>query len=78
MKTIQISLNSIDKVKSFVNDITKFDYDFDLVSGRYVIDAKSIMGILSCDYRRPLTLDIHAEDDEKAEVLSRLGKFLLA
>lgn len=32
MKTVQISLNSIDKVKSFVNDITKFDYDFDLVS----------------------------------------------
>ncbi len=47
MKTVQISLNSIDKVKSFVNDITKFDYDFDLVSGRYVIDAKSIMGIFS-------------------------------
>ena len=45
MKTVQISLNSIDKVKSFVNDISKFDFDFDLVSGRYVIDAKSIMGI---------------------------------
>ena len=42
MKTVKISLNSIDKVKSFVNEITKFDYDFDLVSGRYVIDAKSI------------------------------------
>ena len=40
MKTVQISLNSIDKVKSFVNDISKFDFDFDLVSGRYVIDAK--------------------------------------
>ena len=47
MKTVLISLNSIDKVKSFVNSITKFDYDFDLVSGRYVIDAKSIMGIFS-------------------------------
>ncbi len=42
MKTVKISLNSIDKVKSFVNDITKFESDFDLVSGRYVIDAKSI------------------------------------
>ena len=52
MKTVQISLNSIDKVKSFVNDITKFDYDFDLVSGRYVIDAKSIMGIFSLYYNR--------------------------
>ena len=37
MKTVQISLNSIDKVKSFVNDITKFDVDFDLVSGRYAV-----------------------------------------
>ena len=45
MKTVRISLNSIDKVKSFVNDLAKFDVDFDLVSGRYVIDAKSIMGM---------------------------------
>ena len=43
MKTVQISLNSIGKVKSFVNAITQFDFDFDLISGRYVIDAKSIM-----------------------------------
>jgi len=62
MKTIQISLNSIDKVKSFVNDITKFDHDFDLVSGRYVIDAKSIMGIFSLDLSKPIDLNIHAED----------------
>ena len=48
MKTVSISLNSIDKVKSFVNDLTKFDDDFDLVSGRYVIDAKSIMGQPVC------------------------------
>lgn len=43
MKTVQISLNSIGKVKSFVNAITQFDFDFDLISGRYVIDAKSII-----------------------------------
>ena len=39
MKTVQISLNSIGKVKSFVNTISQFEYDFDLISGRYVIDA---------------------------------------
>ena len=61
MKTLQISLNSIDKVKAFVNDITKFDCDFDLVSGRYVIDAKSIMGIFSLDISKPIDLNIHAE-----------------
>lgn len=62
MKTVKISLNSIDKVKSFVNDVTKFDSDFDLVSGRYVIDAKSIMGIFSLDLSKPIDLNIHNED----------------
>lgn len=54
-------LNSIDKVKNFVNDITRFDSDFDLVSGRYVIDAKSIMGIFSLDLSKPINLSIHNE-----------------
>ena len=63
MKTVKICLNSIDKVKAFVNDITKFDSDFDLVSGRYVIDAKSIMGIFSLDLSKEIDLNIHAEDD---------------
>ena len=64
MKTVKISLNSIDKVKAFVNDITKFDVDFDLVSGRYVIDAKSI------------DLNIHAEGDI-SEILSVLTPYLI-
>ncbi len=70
MKTLQISLNSIDKVKAFVNDITKFDCDFDLVSGRYVIDAKSIMGIFSLDLSKPITLNVHGDDEEIMKVLS--------
>ena len=71
MKTVQISLNSIDKVKSFVNTITQYEYDFDLISGRYVIDAKSIMGIFSLDLSKPIDLAIHAENclDEILEVL---------
>ena len=73
MKTIQISLNSIDKVKAFVNDITKFDYDFDLVSGRYVIDAKSIMGIFSLDLSKPIDLNIHAEENVE-DVLAEIGR----
>ena len=71
MKTLQISLNSIDKVKSFVNSISQFDYDFDLISGRYVIDAKSIMGIFSLDLSKPIDLNIHTEEgaDEVLELL---------
>ena len=75
MKTVQISLNSIDKVKSFVNDITKFDYDFDLVSGRYVIDAKSIMGIFSLDLSKPIDLNIHADGSNLETVLSVIEKY---
>ena len=67
MKTVTITLNSIDKVKNFVNDITRFDSDFDLVSGRYVIDAKSIMGIFSLDLSRPITLNIH--NDEQIDTI---------
>ncbi|HBM33562.1 MAG TPA: PTS sugar transporter [Lachnospiraceae bacterium] len=76
MKTVQISLNSIDKVKSFVNEITKYDNDFDLVSGRYVIDAKSIMGIFSLDLSKPIDLNIHSEDDVNA-ILDVLKPYLV-
>ena len=76
MKTVKISLNSIDKVKSFVNEITKFDIDFDLVSGRYVIDAKSIMGIFSLDLSKPIDLNIHAEGDS-SEILDVLNPYLV-
>ncbi len=71
MKTVKISLNSIDRVKCFVNDINRYDCDFDLVSGRYIIDAKSIMGIFSLDLSKPISLNIHADKnlDEILEVL---------
>ena len=76
MKTVQISLNSIDKVKSFVYDITKFNNDFDLVSGRYVIDAKSIMGIFSLDLSKPINLNIHAEENMD-DILKVLAPYII-
>jgi phosphotransferase system HPr-like phosphotransfer protein len=77
MQTVQISLNSIDKVKNFVNSISKFDFDFDLVSGRYVIDAKSIMGIFSLDLSKPIDLNIHAENEKLEEVLNTLAPYIV-
>ena len=74
MKTVTINLGSIDKVKSFVNDITKFDSDFDLVSGRYVIDAKSFMGIFSLDLSKPINLNIHGDEDN-AEIMEVIKKY---
>ncbi len=76
MTTVKISLNSIDKVKSFVNDVTRFDCDFDLISGRYIIDAKSIMGIFSLDLSRPIDLAIH-EDAKADEILEVLKPYIV-
>ena len=76
MKTVQISLNSIDKVKSFVNAITQFEFGFDLISGRYVIDAKSIMGIFSLDLSKPIDLAIHAESNLD-EIMEALKPYLV-
>ena len=78
MKTVRISLNSIDKVKSFVNELVRYsDVDFDLVSGRYVIDAKSIMGIFSLDLSKPIDLNIHADDGELEDILSHLAPYII-
>ena len=74
MITVKISLNSIDKVKSFVSDISKYESDFDLVSGRYVIDAKSIMGIFSLDLSKPIDCTIHAEEGVD-EILKDLAPY---
>ena len=76
MKTVKISLNSIDKVKAFVNDVTKFNTDFDLVSGRYVIDAKSIMGIFSLDFSKAIDLNIH-DDDNMDDILKTLAPYIV-
>ena len=77
MKTVKISLNSIDAVKSFVNTVSKYESDFDLVSGRYVIDAKSIMGIFSLDLSKPIELNIHSED-QFDEIIESLKPYIVA
>jgi len=76
MTTVKISLDSIDKVKAFVNAISKFDSDFDLISGRYVIDAKSIMGIFSLDLSKPIELTIH-NDDNVSAILDTLAPYVV-
>ncbi len=62
MKAFNIMLRSINDVKDFVNVVNKYDFDVDLTSGRYVVDAKSIMGIFSLDLSKPIRVEVHAED----------------
>ena len=76
MKTINISLNSIEKVKAFVNAVATCESDFDLSSDRYVVDAKSIMGIFSLDLAKILKLDIH-DEAAAAKIMPELEKFVV-
>lgn len=62
MKTFDISLKSINDVKDFVNIVNKYDFDVDLSSGRYIVDAKSIMGIFSLDLSKPIRVEIQTDD----------------
>ena len=54
MKSVVIKLDTINDVKNFVNTVSKYDFDVDLVSGRYAVDAKSIMGMFSLDLAKPI------------------------
>jgi phosphotransferase system HPr-like phosphotransfer protein len=62
MKTFSIMLKSSNDVKDFVNIVNKYNFDVDLASGRYVVDAKSIMGIFSLDLSKPIRVEVHTED----------------
>lgn len=74
MTTAKIAINTINDVKNFVNIVTKYDYDVDIISGRYAIDAKSIMGIFSLDLSKELTLNIHS--DNCADFLEEIKSYI--
>ena len=75
MTTAKININTIDDVKSFVSIVTRCDYDVDIISGRYAIDAKSIMGIFSLDLSKELTLNIHS--DNCSDFLDEIDKYVV-
>lgn len=62
MKSVNVKLATINDVKKFVNIVARYDFDVDLISGRYAIDAKSIMGIFSLDISKAIRLDAHTDD----------------
>ena len=71
MKSVNIRLTMMtDHVRNFVSLVNRYPYDMDLRSGRYVVDAKSILGIFSIDLTRPIRLDIYSDDcDDLIEAL---------
>lgn len=75
MKEYKINLSTIQNVKDFVNTVSRFDFDVDLISGRYSVDAKSIMGIFSLELSKPLTMRVMT--DECDEFISLIQKFII-
>ncbi|MDY3845361.1 MAG: HPr family phosphocarrier protein [Eubacteriales bacterium] len=76
MKTFYIRLNTIQDVRDFVNAVSTTDFDIDLTSGRYVVDAKSIMGIFSLDLLSPIKVTVHSDGDTGA-LEEKLSKFIV-
>lgn len=70
MVRFTVHFQSITDVKDFVHTVNSFPYDVDLSSGRYVVDAKSIMGIFSLELQRPINIEIHNDHcDDLVEAL---------
>jgi len=77
MEKIIINLNSVDKVKAFVNTVINYDGDVDLISGRYVVDGKSIMGIFSLDLSKPLEVQFHEGGTPVEEEVKKIAAFIV-
>ena len=75
MQEVQIALSSIDDVKQFVQTLTMFDGDFELISGKYIVDAKSILGLFSVDLSKPVVLKIDVEKTKMEEVLKAISVY---
>ena len=75
MKTANIRINTINDVKDFVTIVTKCNYDVDIVSGRYAIDAKSIMGIFSLDLSKTLEMRVHSDNCD--ELMAEVEKYIV-
>ena len=74
MKSLQITLSMAESVKNFVNIVSKYPFEIDLKSGRFVIDAKSLLGIFSLDLSKPIVLEIYS--DKCDDLVEELKPFL--
>ena len=74
MEPVTISLTQVNQVQQFVNVVSKVPYDVDMVSGRYTINAKSLLGIYSLDLNRPLQVVMYSDDCE--DLKKELAEFM--
>ena len=75
MQTFFVSLTSISDVKKFVDAATRCAAEIDVLSGRYVINAKSIMGLFSLDLAKPVKVEVHGADADRAAFEESVAAF---
>lgn len=71
----KINLRDIESVKEFVAITNAYDYDIDVISGRYTVDAKSVLGIFSLNLKHPVEMRVH--DNNCPELLRAMDKFIV-
>jgi len=64
MHTFDVHLRSVDDVKTFVTAASLVSCDIDVLSGRYLVDAKSIMGLFSLNLAKPVTVQLHGSEED--------------
>ena len=64
MQKTSITLGNVQDVRDFVQQVILLEYEVDLVQGRYIVDAKSIMGIFALDTLRPIEVQAHTDNAE--------------
>lgn len=76
MKELMVDINSILKIKAFVNISVKYSYDITLSSENYSVSAKSIMGIFTLDISKPIKLTITSNNCE--DYVNEIKSFIVS
>ena len=69
MRSVYISLPSVNSVQKFVATVSRLEGNFDFQSGNYILDARSLMGIFSLDLSQPVLLNIQNDTEETMQAL---------
>ena len=78
MLEFYVSLASIEDVRQFVNAATRCPCEVDVLSGRYVVDGKSIMGLFSLDLSQPVKVQVHGGEEDREAFRRSVADFAAA
>lgn len=78
MFTFSVSLSSVDDIKIFCDAASHCPHEVDVRSGRYLINAKSIMGLFSLDLAKPVQVEVHCAEEAGSAFKASVATFVVA